>query len=58
VVVESSGDHFVGGPNDRIGLPLGQASRSLIDDGGCLLDVAVRVVDRFGHAVVSDGEVL
>ena len=58
VVVELSCDHFVGGMHDRLGLPLRQATRSLIDDRGRLLHVAVRVVDRFGHAVVPDREVL
>ena len=49
---------LVGSSDDRVGLPCGKSTRPLVDDRSGLLDVAVRVVDRFGHAIVPDGEVL
>ncbi len=58
VVVELAGDHLVSGLDDRIGTPLLESLRLGIDERGRLLDVAVRVIDRLGHVVVADREVL
>ena len=55
--VQISGDDLVGDPGNQLRLPLGQAPVAAVDQRCGLLDVPIGVIDGFGHAVVSDGEV-
>jgi hypothetical protein len=55
--VEPARDHLVGGLDDGGGALGVEPAGVLVDQGGGLLDVAVGVVDRLRHAVVTDREV-
>jgi hypothetical protein len=55
--VEVARDRLVGHPADQVGLPLLEPAGAGVHRRGSLLDVAVGVVNRLGHAVVADVEV-
>ena len=54
--IELAADHFVGDLLDQLTLPGRKAASLAIDHRRGFLDIAIRVVNLFGHLVMTDVE--